>query len=554
MAISDHIKIYRIQKKLTQKQLGDLLYVSDKTISKWESGRSIPDIITIKKIADILEVDYVLLIDGENYNLGKNNLSNKINVFYNNHKQLLIASIILFLGLIFMLLIPAKVSYFTIMISLVLYIIYFQIKHSKWYFINIMAFIIVLMVMFSALVQYELINIFIAVLFLFLVMVMMIYIIKQKKLKNDMFLVNFLGNWNLLLATFIYLSSFTLIYTTSANGTILEVNKQPGFIIYSTCFVLLIFLHQYLYVNKVYRDIVVKKVKGKLLSVSGAFVLMLLLTVSAATSIKLTVGNIDMSSIYVWKSYYDASFTDEQTNAIIDIYGKENVTLSRYVEVTPELQIYAYTSNFIRNGVIVNMSSGRNHVEQVSLLYGEIWDENSNKKVIVIDKDTALNTFGKVDAVGEYISINQEQWKIIGVVTNTKAAENYLETAVSRGIDPNEVQLDSYVYIPYYFKDYLSFEISSEVYDFYIIQTQKFISGDVDEKKIIDILVDGNNYDYYQGSFRIKKIGTVTGSDIFLEYIDVKVGLLISSSLLVFSISTSEFLRYFRKGKKEFER
>ncbi|HAX02524.1 MAG: hypothetical protein A2Y45_04505 [Tenericutes bacterium GWC2_34_14] len=552
MAISDNIRICRIQKKLTQKQLGDLLYVSDKTISKWESGRSIPDIITIKKIADILEVDYGLLIDREHYKLGEKSLWSKTIVFFNRHKHLLISSIILFLGLIFILLAPAKLAYFITMFSLFFYSIYLTANYSRGYVINIIVLIITLMTTISMLIQFEL-NYFIIVLFFISLIMMIIYIIKQNILKNDMFLVNFLGSWNLLLATFIYLSSFTIWYTTINSDTVIQVNKQTGFIIYSFCLVLLLFLHQYLYLNKNYQNKVVKKIKGKLLSVSGFFVLILVLSVITATSIKLTVGHIDMSSIYVWKSYYDDSFTDEQTNAIIDLYGIENVTLSRYVEITSELQIYAYTSNFIKNGVVVNTSSSLNHVEQVSLLYGEIWEEDSIKKVIVIDKDTALNTFGKVDAVGEYLSINQEQWKVIGVVTNTKAAKGFLEGAISNGVDPNEVQLDSYVYIPYYFKDYPSFEISNEDYDSYVIHTQKFISSDADKKKIIDILVDGDNYANYYGD-RFMKIGIVTGSDMLAEYIDIKLGLLISSSLLIFSISTSEFVRCFRSAKKEFER
>ncbi|MCR3906504.1 MAG: helix-turn-helix domain-containing protein [Tenericutes bacterium] len=553
MAISDNIRICRIQKKLTQKQLGDLLYVSDKTISKWESGRSVPDIITIKKIADILEVDYGLLIDGEHYSDGKNNSWNKIIIFFNSHKHLLISSTILFLGLIFILLAPTKVTYFMSMISLFLYTIYLTVKYSRWYAINSMVLIFVFTIIISSWVQFELIYLFTAIFFIGIVMMMIIYIIKQNKLKDDIFLVDFLGNWNLLLATFIYLSSFTIKYTTINSETVILVNKQPGFIIYVFCLILLLFLHQYLYVNKNYQDKVVKNIKGKLLSVSGVSILILLLSVITATSIKLTVGHIDMSSIYVWKSYYDDSFTDEQTNAIIDLYGKENVTLSRYVEITSELQIYAYTSNFIENGVVVNTVSSLNHIEQVSLLYGEVWEEDSTKKVIVIDKDTALNTFGKVDAVGELISINQEQWKVIGVVSNTKAAESFLERAVSNGVDPNELQIDSYVYIPFHFKDYPSFEIAHEEYDFYVIRTQKFISGDADEKKIIDILVDGNNFDNFYGD-RLLKIGTITGSDILLEYLDIKVGLLISSSLLVIAISTSELLRYVQKSKKEFER
>ena len=42
--ISSRIKNARKKKNLTQEELGDLLFVSDKTISSWENGRTIPDI------------------------------------------------------------------------------------------------------------------------------------------------------------------------------------------------------------------------------------------------------------------------------------------------------------------------------------------------------------------------------------------------------------------------------------------------------------------------------------------------------------------------------
>src|SRR5690606_11742893 len=114
-------------------------------------------------------------------------------------------------------------------------------------------------------------------------------------------------------------------------------------------------------------------------------------------------------------------------------------------------------------------------------------------------------------------------------VTNTKAAENFLERAVSNGVDPNEIQLDSYAYIPYYFKDSPSFETANESYDSYIIRTQKMISGSKDENKIIDILVDGDNYENDAGD-RLVKIGIITGNEILLEHIDLKVSLLATAS------------------------
>lgn len=41
MNCGQKIKQLRLEKKLSQKQLGEILNVSDKTISKWETGGSL---------------------------------------------------------------------------------------------------------------------------------------------------------------------------------------------------------------------------------------------------------------------------------------------------------------------------------------------------------------------------------------------------------------------------------------------------------------------------------------------------------------------------------
>lgn len=46
----------RLEHNLTQKGLADLIQVSDRTISKWENGQTVPDLINIKSICDELGV------------------------------------------------------------------------------------------------------------------------------------------------------------------------------------------------------------------------------------------------------------------------------------------------------------------------------------------------------------------------------------------------------------------------------------------------------------------------------------------------------------------
>ncbi len=59
---SSRLKTLRIKKKLSQKALGKMLGLSDKTISAYENGRNAPDFQTLIKISKIFDVsvDYLL--------------------------------------------------------------------------------------------------------------------------------------------------------------------------------------------------------------------------------------------------------------------------------------------------------------------------------------------------------------------------------------------------------------------------------------------------------------------------------------------------------------
>lgn len=55
----------RKEKGLTQKELAEKLYVSDKAVSKWERGLSLPDISLLTPLAEILGVTVTELLRGE---------------------------------------------------------------------------------------------------------------------------------------------------------------------------------------------------------------------------------------------------------------------------------------------------------------------------------------------------------------------------------------------------------------------------------------------------------------------------------------------------------
>ena len=59
------IRALREKKRLTQHQLAEKLCVSDKAISKWETGKGFPDISLIEPLANTLQVSLPELLSGE---------------------------------------------------------------------------------------------------------------------------------------------------------------------------------------------------------------------------------------------------------------------------------------------------------------------------------------------------------------------------------------------------------------------------------------------------------------------------------------------------------
>ncbi len=76
------IKNLREKKHLTQKELAEKLLLSDKTISKWETDRGLPDISLISPLATILGVSVAELLMGEQIENGNLSANMKKTQFY----------------------------------------------------------------------------------------------------------------------------------------------------------------------------------------------------------------------------------------------------------------------------------------------------------------------------------------------------------------------------------------------------------------------------------------------------------------------------------------
>ena len=77
------IKTLREKQHLTQSQLAEQLYISDKTISKWETGKGLPDISLLEPLANILKVSLPELLSGQqiiNANRSANMMRTKLYV------------------------------------------------------------------------------------------------------------------------------------------------------------------------------------------------------------------------------------------------------------------------------------------------------------------------------------------------------------------------------------------------------------------------------------------------------------------------------------------
>ena len=64
--VAKNITALRTSMNLTQAQLGEKLNYSDKSVSKWERGDSVPDVFVLKRIADMsgVTVDWMLTDHG----------------------------------------------------------------------------------------------------------------------------------------------------------------------------------------------------------------------------------------------------------------------------------------------------------------------------------------------------------------------------------------------------------------------------------------------------------------------------------------------------------
>ena len=63
--IGEFLKRLRSEKELTQEQLAEKIGVSNRTVSRWETGNNLPDISILIQLSEFYDIDIREIIDGE---------------------------------------------------------------------------------------------------------------------------------------------------------------------------------------------------------------------------------------------------------------------------------------------------------------------------------------------------------------------------------------------------------------------------------------------------------------------------------------------------------
>ena len=69
MKIGKFIADSRKEKKMTQQELAEKLYITDRAVSKWERGLSLPDADKMLELCNILDINVNELLNGEKINM-----------------------------------------------------------------------------------------------------------------------------------------------------------------------------------------------------------------------------------------------------------------------------------------------------------------------------------------------------------------------------------------------------------------------------------------------------------------------------------------------------
>jgi transcriptional regulator with XRE-family HTH domain len=94
MEIEKQLKDARANAGMTQEQVAEKIMVSRQTISNWENGKSLPDIISIMNLSDLYQISIDELVKGDKRM--KEKLEKDANIAKDNKRLILTTAIIVF--------------------------------------------------------------------------------------------------------------------------------------------------------------------------------------------------------------------------------------------------------------------------------------------------------------------------------------------------------------------------------------------------------------------------------------------------------------------------
>uniref|UniRef100_UPI004057764B helix-turn-helix transcriptional regulator n=1 Tax=Agathobacter sp. TaxID=2021311 RepID=UPI004057764B len=94
MEIEKKLKDARVKAGLTQEQVAEKIMVSRQTISNWENGKSLPDIVSIMNLSDLYQISLDELLKGDQKM--KEKMTKDVKVAKGNARLILTTAIISF--------------------------------------------------------------------------------------------------------------------------------------------------------------------------------------------------------------------------------------------------------------------------------------------------------------------------------------------------------------------------------------------------------------------------------------------------------------------------
>ena len=98
MEIEKKLKDARVKAGLTQEQVAEKIMVSRQTISNWENGKSLPDIVSVMNMSDLYQISLDELLKGDPKM--KEKMKKDVNVAKGNKRLILTTGIIMFVVLV----------------------------------------------------------------------------------------------------------------------------------------------------------------------------------------------------------------------------------------------------------------------------------------------------------------------------------------------------------------------------------------------------------------------------------------------------------------------